>query len=304
MSVSNEAGTKLMVNLTAPQLAEKAAALPVAGVGLMRGEFIFYMLGRHPNDVLMRDGEIEFVRAVYSAMHQVARAFYPRPVTYRAVDFKSNEMRSLREGKEYEENEENPSLGLRGCSRYRRDPDLLRHQIAAIAQVIEEGLDNVRLMLPFVRVPQEIEFCRAAIQESGLDPEMAKLWMMAEVPALSYFLGDFSDLVQGVSIGTNDLTQLLFGVDRDNAGVGYLYDDTHPAVVQAAVAIIRQSKELNLETSLCGDGVGRSRDFMLRVLEAEIGSVSVSIDAVSNTLELMDELVPSRRMSVRDGFRN
>lgn len=280
--------TEVMVNVGSARAATRAAALPVAGVGLMRAEFLFYTLGRHPRDLIDGGGHAALSDVLEEGMEQVAAAFQPRPVRYRALDFKSNEMRSLVGGDRYEDVEGNPALGLRGCSRYQRDPEVFDIELRALAAVRARGFRNLQLMVPFVRDPSEVELCRRAMRDAGLDGDV-QLWAMVEVPALMYMLEELAPWIDGVSIGTNDLTQLLLGVDRDNAAVAALYDDGHAAVVAVASTIVETARSLGLGTSICGDAPSRQAELLATLVALGIDSISVSSDAVESTQAAIGE---------------
>lgn len=279
-----------MVNIGSPRAALRAAQLPAAGVGLMRAEFLFYSLGRHPAGLEEGPGELDLRGVLVSGMRQVAEAFWPRPVRYRTLDFKSNEMRSLVDGERFEVVESNPALGLRGCSRYRRDRGILLTEFEALREVRDGGLDNLHPMVPFVRGPDEVRFTREVMSDAGLD-DATPLWAMIEVPAMIHMIDAVAPDIDGVSIGTNDLTQLLLGVDRDNAEVSYLYDDGHPAVIRATTEIVRTARELSLGSSICGDAPSRHPDLVRALVEAGIDSISVPPDAVQETAAAVASLM-------------
>ena len=263
--------------------------MPVTGIGLLRAEFMFYTLGRHPKTYVESGSSAELVAVLKSGMTEIAQAFYPRPVRYRSLDFKSNEMRSLQDGDKYEEIEGNPALGLRGSSRYLRDRDIFMAELTALREVRDDGLDNLQLMIPFVRAASELEFCRQAMDEAGIDAAV-QLWVMLEIPAMLYMIKDIAPYVDGVSIGTNDLTQMMLGVDRDNPAVAEFYDDGHPAVVQASCAMISAAREAGLDTSVCGDRPSRDPAFVQALVDAGIGSISVTTDAVEATQNILDSI--------------
>jgi pyruvate,water dikinase len=276
--------TDVLVNVASPCSARQAATLPVQGVGLMRAEFLFYSLGQHPRFMMEAGTPGKLVDTLSIGIREVAAAFYPRRVLYRALDFKSNEMRSLVGGTEYEPLEDNPALGLRGCSRYEHDPEVFALELTALAQARATGLDNVHLIVPFVRYPHELERCRKQMAVAGLDNGAVELWAMAEVPASFFLLAEFTPFIQGVSIGTNDLTQLLFGVDRDNPHIAHLFDDGHPVVVHVACSMVTTARALGLRTSVCGDRVSRDAHFVRKLVTAGVDSLSVSPEAVTATL--------------------
>jgi len=204
--------TKIYVNLAQPEMAEKVAKLPVDGVGLLRAEFMIASLGRHPKAFVEEGREEEFINALADNIAKIASAFYPRPVVYRATDFKSNEYRNLKGGEKYEPEEENPMLGFRGASRYIKEPEVFKMELRAIKKVRDEmGLKNVWLMIPFVRRVGELKAVKDLMHEVGLyRTKDFKLWIMVEVPSTVLLLDKFIDVgIDGVSIGSNDLTQLI-----------------------------------------------------------------------------------------------
>lgn len=284
----------VMVNLASPRAAVRAAALAVAGVGLMRAEFLFYGMGRHPVEVIA-GGEDTFHQVLTDGMREVADAFYPRPVRYRTLDFKSNEMHSLAGGETYEAIELNPALGLRGVSRYARDRQVFLSELEALRDVRRAGLDNLQLMIPFVREPEEVAFCREAMDAAGLDRDV-ELWVMIEVPAMVHRVGDIAADVDGVSIGTNDLTQLLLGVDRDNPDLAHLYNDAHPAVIHAIETVVAAAREHGVGSSICGDAPSRHGNLVKVLVEAGIGSMSVPPDAVEDLRGIVDEIRTAGRV--------
>jgi pyruvate,water dikinase len=276
--------TRLMVNLAEPSRAQEVAALPVDGVGLLRAEFMILeaLGGRHPR-LLLDAGEGDQLRDRLAAgVRTIAGAFYPRPVIYRTMDFKSNEFRHLAGGREREPEEENPMIGYRGCFRYLKEPDMFRLELAAIEAVRAEGLDNVQVMLPFARTHREVERCVAIVRETGLMATRGfTLWVMAEVPSVLYWLEAYVALgIGGVSIGSNDLTQLILGVDRDSEVLSELYDERDPAVLDALKRIIAEARRLDIPCSICGQAPSRYPDYASQLVAWGIQSVSVNPDAV------------------------
>jgi pyruvate,water dikinase len=213
-----------------------------------------------------------------------AQAFAPRPVVYRAMDFRSNEFRNLSGGEEIEPNEANPMLGYRGCYRYTREPDLFNLELRSLAEVRRE-FDNLHLMLPFVRVPQELETCLKLIDASplGADTRLER-WIMAEVPSVVYRLRDYAALgISGVSIGSNDLTQLLLGVDRDSELFGAPYDERDAAVLDAIHSIVTECRRLGITCSICGQAPSVHADYAEQLVAWGIDSISVNVDAIERT---------------------
>jgi pyruvate,water dikinase len=173
-------------------------------------------------------------------------------------------------------------IGLRGCFRYLKDPALFQLELRAIRELREGGLQNLNVMLPFARTLWEVEACMELIEESGLLRDRRfQLWLMAEVPSVIYYLADYHALgIKGVSIGSNDLTQLILGVDRDNERLSELYDERDPAVMGAIASILMAAQEVGLETSLCGQAPSVYPDFAEHLVRWGIGSISVNLDAV------------------------
>jgi len=278
--------TRLYVNLGEPDLAEAVAARAVDGVGLLRAEFMLLSaLDRTHPRVLLRDGRSdELVRRMAAALGRFAAAFHPRPVIYRATDFRSNEFRGLAGGEAFEPREENPMIGYRGCFRYTREPDLFALELKAIAQV-RERFANLHLMIPFVRTGSEMRSCKRLVDESGLtgDPHF-QLWVMAEVPSVVSWLEEYARLgVRGVSIGSNDLTQLVLGVDRDSELCASLYDERDRAVLDAIRAIVAECRRLGLTCSICGQAPSVYPEYAEFLVRCGVDSISVNPDVIDST---------------------
>ena len=278
--------TRLYVNLGEPDMAERVAQMDVDGVGLLRAEFMMLdALDRmHPRELIMRGGADEFVERMTEKLRIFARAFAPRPVVYRAMDFRSNEFRTLTGGETHEPREENPMIGYRGCFRYTKEPDLFALELRALHAVRSE-YGNLHLMLPFVRSGRDFVPCKRLIDDSplGADPEL-ELWVMAEVPSVTTWLSEYARLgVRGVSIGSNDLTQLILGVDRDSELLAALYDERDPAVLSAIQAIIEESHRLGLTCSICGQAPSVHPRYAELLVRWGIDSISVNPDAIDRT---------------------
>jgi len=275
--------TKLFVNLAEPERAAEVAARDVDGVGLLRAEFMLLeaLDGTHPLDMIARGKGHDFVARMSERLRLIAGAFAPRPVIYRATDFRSNEFRSLKGGEAHEPREENPMIGYRGCYRYVDDPALFRLELEALADVRRE-FPNLHLMIPFVRTGWEFRACRALIAASPLGADRnLQIWIMAEVPSVVSWLPEYAALgATGVSIGSNDLTQLMLGVDRDSEKLAPLYDERDRAVLDTIRAIISESHRLGLTCSICGQAPSVYPDYADLLVRAGIDSISVNPDAI------------------------
>ncbi len=283
-------GTKVYVNLGEPDLAAKVAALPSDGVGLMRAEFIIAGIGEHPRAMMKAGRGEQFTDALAEGIRTIASAFNPRPVVYRFTDFKTNEYRNLKGGSEFEPQENNPMIGYRGASRYVKEPDVFALELSAIKKV-REGFDlkNLHVMIPFVRTIDEFIAIRKMIEEAGLKQSNDfKLWIMVEVPSAVILLEDFCQAgIDGISIGSNDLTQLTLGVDRDNQTLAGLFDERNEAVVASLEHICRIGRKYNVTVSCCGQAPSVYPEITEVLVRAGATSVSVSPDMVSATRKLV-----------------
>lgn len=279
-------GTMIYVNLAIPDTAETVAAQDVDGVGLLRAEFLLTqaLSGRHPRDLIARGEQAALLDAMVASIGRIASAFGARPVVYRATDFRSNEFRGLRGGEAYEPVEHNPMIGYRGCYRYVKDPDLFALELQALARVRERN-PNVHLMIPFVRTRWELEACLWLVDASPLGAQRGlHRWVMAEVPSVTYWLPEYIGLgVDGVSIGSNDLTQLVLGVDRDSDICAELFDESDGAVLDAIGRIVATARKHGITSSLCGQAPSTNPSFTEHLVRMGITSVSVNPDAAAAT---------------------
>ncbi|WP_157113010.1 phosphoenolpyruvate synthase [Nocardia speluncae] len=285
-AASPATATKLYVNLALPEAAQRAAAADTDGVGLLRAEMLLTRAldNRHPREVIARGEQHVFLDRMVDALTHIATAFAPRPVIYRATDFRSNEFRDLEGGAGYEPREHNPMIGYRGCYRYTREPEVFELEMSALAEV-RQRTPNLHLMLPFVRTRWELEACLDLIDSGSLRNQRGMhRWVMAEVPSIAYWLPEYVGLgIDGVSIGSNDLTQLTLGVDRDSTECAPLFDESDPAVLDAISTIVAAARTSGITSSLCGQAPSRNPDFVEHLIRMGITSVSVTTDAVLAT---------------------
>ena len=284
--------TKLYVNLAEPEIADRVAQRDVDGVGLLRAEFIIARLGEHPRNFINTGRQDEYVRRLSEGMRKIASAFDPRPVIYRATDFKTNEYANLTGGNLYEPDEENPMIGYRGAARYIREPDLFELELRALEQVREDH-PNLHLMIPFVRTPDEMAQVVKQVDDYGLERNAGELggfqlWMMVEVPSNVILLDEFIDCgIDGVSIGSNDLTQLTLGIDRDSERFADSFDERNPAVLKSIEQVITTAKRRGITVSVCGQGPSEHPDLAQRLVDWGITSISVTPDVIERTRHLV-----------------
>ncbi len=281
--------TKIYVNISDPETAEKIAKLPVDGVGLLRAEFMVAQIGIHPKYAIETGKREEFVNKLAEGIARIARAFYPRPVVYRFFDFKTNEYRDLEGGEKYEPEEANPMLGYRGASRYIRDIDVFEIELDAIKKVREDfGLKNLWVMVPFVRTVEELISIRKILERKGFFKDRDfKFWMMVEVPSNVFLIEEFLKYVDGVSIGSNDLTQLVLGVDRDNELLAHLFDERNPAVLKAIEKVIKACRKMGKTSSICGQAPSLYPEFVEFLVRCGITSISVNPDVIERTRRIV-----------------
>jgi pyruvate,water dikinase len=282
--------TKIYMNLGVPEKIEDYKNLPFEGIGLMRIEFILASyIGDHPLYLIDTGRGQEFVDKLAEGMATVARAIQPRPVVVRFSDFKTNEYRELKGGDKYEIVEANPMLGWRGCSRYISQwyQKAFRLECQAVKKCRQEwGLKNVWVMLPMVRTVWEVKRCLEIMKEEGLERSRDfKMWFMAETPSIAILADEFSKLVDGFSIGSNDMTQGILMIDRDSERLGQMgyFDERDPAVKRIIAHLIKVAHENGCTVSICGEGPSNLPDFAEFLVRAGIDSISVNNDAVVAT---------------------
>jgi pyruvate,water dikinase len=280
--------TKLLVNLAQPELAERVASQDVDGIGLLRAEFMVAQIGEHPSYMIGQGRGQEFVDKLADGLAAFARSFYPRQVVYRTNDFKTNEYRALKGGEKYEEIEENPMLGYRGASRYIHDVETFKLELAAIKKV-RQKYNNLWVMIPFVRTVRELARTKEIMEAEGLKrSDDFKLWMMVEVPSNIILLDKFLAVgIDGISIGSNDLTQLILGVDRDHAKLANLFDERDEAVMIFFEKAIKVAQSMGVTSSICGQAPSVYPELTEKLVEWGITSVSVSPDMIDTTRSII-----------------
>jgi pyruvate,water dikinase len=285
-----QTATKLYVNLADFSIAKEVAQKNIDGVGLLRAEFMMAEIGTHPKKIIAEKRGKDFVDKLSERIGAFCEAFNPRPVVYRATDFKTNEYRSLKGGDLYEPKEANPMLGFRGAYRYIVDEKVFEMELSAIKKVRNKmGLKNLWLMIPFVRTPQELLQVKKIVTSNGLARSSNfKLWMMVEIPSNVILLEDFLAVgIDGVSIGSNDLTMMVLGTDRDNSEVASVFDERNPAVLWALEKTIKTCHKEGVTCSICGQGPSEYPDLVEKLVEYGITSISVNPDVVERTRELI-----------------
>jgi pyruvate, water dikinase len=276
--------TQLLVNLSQPRLIEPAQSLPVDGVGLLRSELMLLNIleGQHPQSWLVSGRQAELLEKWTEQIIQFARAFAPRPIFYRSLDWRSHELPS---GQHHQHSVQNSPLGERGTFSYVCNPAVFELELTALAKVQKAGYGNVNLLLPFVRSVAEFSFCRGKVEQAGLTqvPQF-QLWMMAEVPSVLFLLPEYVKAgVEGISIGTNDLTQLLLGVDREQGQITTVLNERHPAVMGAIAQLIQMAKTAGIPCSICGQAPAIYPEIIDQLVEWGITSISVEPEAVERT---------------------
>jgi pyruvate,water dikinase len=280
--------TKVYVNLAEPERAKEVAKMDVDGVGLLRAEFMIANIGIHPREAIKKKEQGKFIEKLAHDLEIFAKEFYPRPVTYRATDFKTNEYRSLPGGKVWEPIEPNPMLGFRGAYRYVSNPEVFNLELQAIKKV-REKYNNLNLMIPFCRSPEELAKVRRLVASEGLFEQTSfKFLMMCEIPINVIMIEEFIKVgIDGISIGSNDLTMLLLGTDRDNADVAQEYNERSPAVMWALRRVVKRCAKAGVTCSICGQAASQYEDLVQNLVRWGITSVSINPDAIDRTREIV-----------------
>lgn len=311
-----EIKTPLMLNVASPAMAFNFSHLPNKGVGLAREEFIInnyiqvhplaLMQHKQLNDAALT-AEIEkritgfeneedfFINKLAYGVAKIAAAFYPEKVIVRFSDFKSNEYYNLLGGNHFEPHEENPMIGWRGASRYYSNEYKAAFglECKAIKKVREEmGLHNVVVMIPFCRTVGELLKVQETMNEYGLirGKNQLELFLMAEIPSNVLMADEFAKHIDGFSIGSNDLTQLTLGLDRDSSLVAHLYDERNEAVKKMITMLIESAKKHKVKVGICGQGPSDFPDFAQFLVELGIDSISVTPDSVFKTIKAIKQV--------------
>jgi pyruvate,water dikinase len=305
--------TPIMLNVASPELAFKFSHIPNSGVGLAREEFIINnYIQAHPLALLNHrqlgdpsltekitrlitgysSEETFFIHKLSYGIGKIAAAFYPNKVIVRFSDFKTNEYANLLGGRYFEPTEENPMIGWRGASRYYSDQ--YRHafglECLAVKRVREQmGLTNLVVMIPFCRTVQELLRVYEVMKEYGLErgKNGLEVYLMAEIPSNILLADQFIDHIDGFSIGSNDLTQLTLGLDRDSALVANLYDERNEAVKRLISSLIRIAKSKGVKVGICGQAPSDLPDFAAFLVKEGIDSISVTPDSVLRTIQTL-----------------
>ena len=274
--------TKLFVNLSQGRLIEQVKCLPIDGVGLLRSELMMLNIldGKHPQQWIIEGKQAELLELLSEQIRQFTRAFSPRPIFYRSLDYLSHNSPSLN-------TETSSILGERGTFNYIQNPEVFELELQALAIVQASGYKNINLLLPFVRSVEEFIFCRHKVEQAGLTRiSQFQLWIMAEVPSVLFLLPEYIKAgVAGISIGTNDLTQLLLGIDREQGKLGTIVDEIHPAVLKAIAQLIKMAQDGGIPCSICGQAPVLYPDIIDQLIAWGITSISVEPEAVERTYQ-------------------
>lgn len=283
--------TKIMLNIGVPQKAEEYAQLPVQGVGLMRIEFLFTSyIQEHPCALVEQGRSQELVDKLADGIAIVGKAFYPRPIILRTSDFKTNEYKDMKGGAKYEPKEQNPMIGWRGCSRYVSESyrEAFLCELKAVKKARDEmGLKNIWVMLPFVRTIDEVKKIERMMNDVGLYRGTDfKLYLMAEVPVIIFMAEEFAEVCDGFSIGSNDLTQLTMGADRDSDVLGKMgyFDERYPAIKRAIGHLIKHAHAKGVPVGICGQAPSVYPEFAEFLVREGIDSISLNPDTVIKTI--------------------
>ncbi|RZM78582.1 putative PEP-binding protein [Leptolyngbya iicbica] len=287
--------TEIWVNLSQPEIAVAIAALPVTGVGLLRSEWLMMPVleRQHPYHWLATGQKELLLKRLEQQLRPILEAFHPRPVRYRSLDIRTSEFAQLAGAPAVEPN---PMLGVRGAFSYHHHPQFFGLELTLLKRLQDQGYDNLQLILPFVRTVEEVQYCQTAIAAMGLhqQPDFA-LWMMAEVPSVLFQLPQYVAAgIQGIAIGTHDLTQLLLGIDRDQTVFTAPYDETHPAVQQAIAQLIHTAQQAGISCCLCGSSPTHHPEFVAAAVRQQVTGLSVDVSALALAAQIVQQAETNR----------
>lgn len=278
--------TKVMANLSQIRRLDTLPVDHIAGVGLLRSEWLLLDIleGRHPWHWINQGQGAELQSRMVQQLEPILKILGPKPLRYRSLDLRSHEWQALVGSPPLEPN---PMLGLRGTLSYDVDSRLFEVELAALATLQRAGYGNLQLILPFVRTVEEVLACQQHIRQAGLHrAEQFALWIMAEVPSVLFLLPAYAQAgVQGIALGSNDLTQLLLAVDRDQPTIASAYDERHPVIQMAIAYLIQEAQRCGLTCSICGQAPVRHPDLIANLVAWGIHSISVETAALPFTLE-------------------
>ena len=284
-------GVKIFVNLSEPGMAEKSASLPVDGVGLMREEFLWAQIGEHPLSMIKNGQSQKIIDTLAEGIGKVCSAFNPRPVILRFSDFKTDEYKNLKGGKEFEPDESNPMLGWRGASRYYHKgyEEAFILELKAVKKVRESsGLKNLWVMIPFTRTVDELKKVLAIMKDNGLErTEDFKIFLMAEIPSNIILADKFNEYIDGYSVGSNDLTMLTLGADRNNGLMSEIFDERNLAVKRLINHLIKTAHKDGKTVSICGQAPSQYDEIVEFLVRADIDDISVNPDSAVHVRELV-----------------
>ena len=281
--------TQLMVNLSHPTSLDRIADAYLDGVGLLRSEMMALEIFQSEDPYQWRDRHKnqEFIHRISEPLKRVAEFFFPRPVFYRSLDLRGYDLPGMRSPGQTSINPSRSAqtLGVHGAFSYLLDPALFDLELETLAKLQQEGLTNLRLIIPFVRTVEEFIFCRNRVQQFQLDSVRDfQLWIMAEVPSALFLISDYVQAgVQGISIGTNDLTQLLLAADRENQQMAQVFDPRHPAVMRAIHQLIQMAKAEGIPCAICGGVPTHYPETIDTLVRWGIDGISVEPEAIART---------------------
>ncbi|HEY9761791.1 MAG TPA: putative PEP-binding protein [Trichocoleus sp.] len=292
--VSSSTQTQVMVNLSQIKQLTDLPFNQVDGIGLLRSEWLLIdaLEGKHPQQWVEAGLGADLRARIVEKLTPILAALAPKPVRYRSLDLRWPADQRPKDGSLGQGalqgrfvTEPNPMLGIRGTFSYQLDSRLFKLELAALAELQQQGHTNLQLMLPFVRTVEEFSVCRQWVEQAGLfQADGFQLWIMAEVPSVLFLLPAYRQAgVQGIAIGTNDLTQLLLAVDRDQPVMASAYDDRHPAVLAALSHLIQTARHEQLTCSICGQAPVRHPELIEALVQWGIHSISVEAGAIAST---------------------